>query len=602
MKIFKITLLFALLIHLSSCKDSYGIYGISEELLTDEEFAENHFGEPVTRNFIGQVVDISDNPISDVLVQVKEKEVRTDNNGIFILTEADVYENFAYIKASKDDYLQGSTTMFPDNGTNKVKIVLLHKTITQSITTGVESTVNLLSGGSVKFDGNFTKKNGAIYEGQVNVSLQLIKADDDKINQIVGMPYAKGKDGVEQYLESYSILNVRLTGTTENELKLAKDSSIEVTIPIETDLLASSPSKINLWSFNKEYGFWRITGELVRQGNRYVGKTEEISFLNFAQNYRSRKITANITSEDTDVVLANHTIDVQYQSPTGFPYNHIKATSSSDAPVHILTPIEMGLDYKIYAHTACGDVAINTTNIPKGRVDTTIDVKLSEANSVVEKIEGTFSDCNGDPIQEGYLFFEFGDTQFYNIIRDGEYSINILRCLSVPDFNVEAFDYSGGENQKSINMSYLFNGDSNILGELVTCNIIDEMIQFTIDGSEKELITNNAISVSYFPSHPLYLDPFISIYDDNSKFLLVGLLRAEPNTIGVYDNYELGSAVDRGMNIGTHIDVSNVNNHISFSLVKIGISDFTDIHFNGDYEDNAGVTHTISGIVHVRAE
>jgi hypothetical protein len=602
MKIFKITLLFALLIHLSSCKDTYGIYGISEESITDEEFAENYFGAEVTRDFIGQVVDVNDNPISDVLIQIKEKEVKTDHNGIFILSEADVYEDFAYIKAGKDNYLQGSTTLIPNNGTNKVKIVLLRNTITHTIKTGVESTVTFLSGGAVKFDGNFNHKNGTPYEGTVNVSFQFIKANDNRKNDIVGIPYANGKDGVEQYLESYGILGIRVTDDSENELILPKDSFMEVMIPVESDLIAGAPKKMNIWSLNKEYGFWKIAGDLELHENNYMGKTDQITFLNFAQNYRARKITATITSDNTDVFLANHSIDIEYQSPTNFSYNHIKAISSPDAPIHTLVPTSMNINYKIYAHTACGEVAIKTTTIPGGRVNASINVKLSEGNSVVEKIEGTFSDCNGEPIQEGYLFFEFGDTQFYNIIKDGEYSINILRCLSVPDFNVEAFDYSGGDNQKSINMSYLFTGESNILGELVACNNIIEMIQFTIDGSEKVLITNNDINVSYFPSHPLYLDPFISIYDDDSKFLLVGLFRSEPNTIGVYDNYELGSAEDRGMNISTHIDISNINNHISYTLVKIGIGDYTDIYFNGDYEDTAGVSHTITGVVHVSVE
>ena len=45
---------------------------------------------------MGQVVDLQNNPVSGALIMIGNSSTNTDNNGIFIIRNAQVFEKFAY--------------------------------------------------------------------------------------------------------------------------------------------------------------------------------------------------------------------------------------------------------------------------------------------------------------------------------------------------------------------------------------------------------------------------------------------------------------------------------------------------------------------------
>ena len=69
-------------------------------------FAEN-FGSEIQRNFLGKVIDTNHNPIQNVTITIGNKTAQTDANGIFIISDANLYQRFGYIKAEKAGYLHG---------------------------------------------------------------------------------------------------------------------------------------------------------------------------------------------------------------------------------------------------------------------------------------------------------------------------------------------------------------------------------------------------------------------------------------------------------------------------------------------------------------
>ena len=70
-----------------------------ETSVTDEEFAQENFGALISANFIGKVLDESGNVLANVQISVGNQTVYTDHNGVFVINNASVYENFAFIKA-----------------------------------------------------------------------------------------------------------------------------------------------------------------------------------------------------------------------------------------------------------------------------------------------------------------------------------------------------------------------------------------------------------------------------------------------------------------------------------------------------------------------
>ncbi|MBC7643214.1 MAG: hypothetical protein H7174_12925 [Flavobacterium sp.] len=83
--------------------------------------------------------------------------------------------------ASKIGYLDGSRFIVPTIGTNAVKIMLLSNVPTQTIISGVASTVPLPNGIKVTFDGTFKTETRADYSGTGSVVLKYLDPTDANI-------------------------------------------------------------------------------------------------------------------------------------------------------------------------------------------------------------------------------------------------------------------------------------------------------------------------------------------------------------------------------------------------------------------------------------
>jgi hypothetical protein len=118
------------------------------------------FGNQASKNFTGQIVDESNNPVSNVAITVANKTATTDVNGVFIINSAMVSEKFAFVKAKKAGYLDGSRSLVPTSGMNNVKITLLSGTIVGTVNSGQIGNVALSNGSKVTFDGNFETEAG----------------------------------------------------------------------------------------------------------------------------------------------------------------------------------------------------------------------------------------------------------------------------------------------------------------------------------------------------------------------------------------------------------------------------------------------------------
>ena len=104
------------LLTLTGCQQDDGpSNGGNQQENIPDTFSE-YFGNPVTRNFLGNVIDTDKNPIEGVTITIGSQTVTTDENGVFILNNANVNERFGYIKAEKAGYIHGSRSVVPTSG------------------------------------------------------------------------------------------------------------------------------------------------------------------------------------------------------------------------------------------------------------------------------------------------------------------------------------------------------------------------------------------------------------------------------------------------------------------------------------------------------
>ena len=155
MKSIKQIAVLVFLLSITACQDDNNI-PVNESSVQGEvnTFLEN-FGESTQARFIGTVVNEQNNPISGATIYVGSAFTTTDANGVFSIIDATVYEKFAYVKASKDGFIDGSRSLVPTDGINQVKIMLLDSEPTAVIVSGQAITIDLPDGTEVDFTGDF---------------------------------------------------------------------------------------------------------------------------------------------------------------------------------------------------------------------------------------------------------------------------------------------------------------------------------------------------------------------------------------------------------------------------------------------------------------
>jgi hypothetical protein len=433
-KLFLITFCFCCVF---SCKNDDGsTENEPTESIIPVNFVEN-FGAPILASFMGRVVNEQNEPIVNANVTVGSMMVITDAFGVFKITEAAVFERFAYITVEKDGYIHGSRTLIPSETTiNTIKITLLKKDIVETISSGEASSVSLPNGTKVTFDGNFVTENGSAYSGLVEVVLKHLDVEDENISAMMpGMLYGQLVSGNETALKSYGMVAVELLGVSGETLQLAEGSRSEVTMPI-TSGISTAPTNIPMWYFDEENGYWKEEGTATRQGTRYVGEVAHFSFWNYDLPYAS--VDVSITLVDA----SNNPIPYQeffITSPV-LNTNGFYGYSDSQGQMSGLLPVNEQLTLTFPSHTNCNDNVGFSTMIGPFSMDTSITVQSDVIGDSLTTLTGAFS-CLGALVNDGYLQLVLNNESSIIPITNGTINYSIVYCNTIT-YSIKAIDFS----------------------------------------------------------------------------------------------------------------------------------------------------------------
>ncbi|WP_299114399.1 carboxypeptidase-like regulatory domain-containing protein [uncultured Winogradskyella sp.] len=597
------TLLFIFLLLISSCqKDDDGSGGGERQENIPDTFSE-YFGNNISRDFLGNVIDTDHNPIEGVTITIGNQTAITDNNGVFIIRDANVNERFGYVKAKKAGYIHGSRSIVPSNGTNKITIMLLDATVTGTVSSGNSGIVTASDGSSVSFDGNFIKEDGSAYSGSVDVIMHhLDSADEDMSMQMPGMLYAENEDGAERMLQTLGMLAVELRGSGGEDLNLAEGSTSEIKIPVDASLISIAPATIPLWYFDEANGYWKEEGTATLQGNMYVGNVSHFSFWNCDIPAEAVNLCITITDNEGNL-LSN-----LYLPITSEAYGTRSGYTNDIGEVCGLVPSNESLELNVYSYNICGDAQLFTQTVGPFNADASISITLPEnADFIEETVTGNFNTCSGDAVTDGYLQLSYGNQTFIDIVSDGTFEINLARCSVQNTFNISGIDYANTQRTGSIN--YTFTTPETNLGQLSACNSAIEFIQYSIDNNNS-VIDTDIYSANFNTNGGTF--PLLSILSnlisDPDGFILFRFnLSDNPSYTGEY-MLEVGG--DSGSNTNrlslTMENASillfypNFNSDVIGNITSFGeVGEYIDINFSGTYEDYFGDPHTITGVVHV---
>lgn len=564
----------------NNCSNDSGIDGNSSGTSLN-------FGSEVLKNFTGQIVDESNNPVSNVAITVANKTATTDINGVFIINNATVRQKFAYVTAKKSGYLDGSRSLVPTNGTNSVRITLLSGTIVGTVNSGASGSVTLTNGAKVTFDGNFKTENGQAYSGAVSVIMKhLDPTDGTTADKMPGMLLAQNSIGEERVLESYGMMNIELRGSASQKLQLSTTAQIEM--PIASSQLAASPSTIPLWHFDESLGYWKEEGAATKQGTKYVGTVSHFSWWNCDAQFPTIRLSVTVVNSN-GTPLANVRVGIRRATNT---YT-VNGTTNSQGIVSGLVPANEILTMVVF--DSCGN-SVSTTNIGPFSADTTLP-NLVIANSTIQStlVQGNLLKCDGTNATNGYVLLRYGNQNMLTTVTNGAFSFTMLVCSATnTSFSLQGFDYDNLQTTNSIN--YTFTNPITNVGNITACNSISEFISYQIDSNAvRYIIANITASGRGTASGSTTTGVSIYAYDAVTPNTTQGFnLFGNTNIPGIYTTSMFSiSAADIGS-----INVQTVNT-VSFNLSTVGaVGQYIDITFNGTYTNTTG-SHIINGVAHV---
>ena len=427
---------------------------------------EENFGSQVTADFFGRIVDEDKMPIDGVLIQIGTTTATTDAFGVFSIKDANTFEKFAYVTAKKAGYIDGSRSLVPSTTeVNQIEIMLLNEDFTATISSGVSSEVNLGNGTSVTFDGNFATANGNSYSGDVKVVLKHLSPDNNDMTMMMpGMLYAQNATGNPVVLETYGMVAVELFSSGDEPLQLAENSTAQIKIPLANNA-TTPPAAMPLWNFDDTKGYWIEEGVATLEGSFYVGDVNHFSFWNYDFPYPP--VNLCITLQDTNGnLLPNTALDLYSEllNITGtYGYTNNAGTECG------LIPADEEITVSVYS-SLCQDAPFTTTIGPfSSDTNTTITVDLE--NTVT--LTGTFLDCDGNNIENGYVqFFVNGQSQLIPV-SNGTIDYTFNSC-GASDYSLTGIDLENDQSTEVITGTIDANTTAIDLGEFSACTAFDD--------------------------------------------------------------------------------------------------------------------------------
>lgn len=437
-------------------------------------------GHSVKVDILGKITDQAGNNLSGVTVNISGKSYTSNDDGIFIISEASAFSRFAYLEASKDGYFKGSRTFVPAEGVNHVEIMLLSKgtPVEFNATDGV---VLKKSDMEVAFGNDFVDESGNAYTGKIKAYFEYLDPNnEDVFKQMPGDLRGVDQDG-EQVLETYGMLVAELEGEQGQKIEPAEGSPATLRMPVSAERQAVADATIPLWHFNQEAGLWVQEGEAELINGYYVGKVGHFSFWNIDKPRLTTMLNANFVIDGDKIAPG-----VQFRLKcSSLPQVTRSITSASK--LSGLVPANEVLDVDIVWN---GEVVHSEqfTSPNGGTFDKTFNIPGINAVTVT----GLVKDCNGALVESAYVMINGFETIK---VVNGRYSFKSFKNNNVL-YSAKALYLSGGYSSQ---ISFKVDSDNPNIPDMILCpggntNQNPLEISFSIDGFSYTVFGKNLIS------------------------------------------------------------------------------------------------------------
>jgi uncharacterized protein (TIGR02145 family) len=358
---------------------------------------EANWGKRMQIALAGQIFDEQGQPLSNVTVRAGSDEVVSDVNGAFYFHKASVRQHLGFVSCSRAGYFNGSRSFLPRAGVNTVKINMLQKNNAGAIAATAGGTVQA-EGVNITFPANGFVKNGAAYNGNVQVSVNYIDPeskdfDTEMPGNLLGMI-----GGMSRGLISYGMVAVELSDNTGDKVELASGKTAEIRFPLSDSLQSNAPAEIDLWYFDEESGLWQHEGTATRQGNAYLANVSHFSFWNCDIPFPFVELKGKITDPEGNPVSG---AKVTLYSPTigsATDYTSSSGDFGGFVPLGEILTMKISLScdttglYEVVYSQEIGPFSQATSMSP-----------ISATSQDVALIHGSIRGCQNSAVNSGYV-------------------------------------------------------------------------------------------------------------------------------------------------------------------------------------------------------
>lgn len=541
-----------------------------------------NLGNLTTASAYGLVLDESENPVAGALVSLGNKTALTDENGVFVLKNAQVRENLTQVKVLKGGYFTGSRSFRPKYESNPyVRIKLLERNTTGEFESSVGGAVQLADKVGIEFPADgIVNGSGQAYNGTVRVAVQYLDPTASDLDQIMpGNLLGFSEEDGESVLATFGMIAVDLYDPLGQKLQLAEGKPAKISISIPATLQSNAPERIPLWYFDEDLGIWMEEGEAVLENGQYVGEVSHFSFWNCDAPFPVIHMSGSVYWQDLGNPLGGVkiTLTVQNSSIASCGYSDLTGVFEGDIPSGEVLVMDV--------FDLCGDL-VYSTEIGPFSANVVLDPIILTAGVfgfTPVSISGSLVDCDENPVSNGYV--KIGNNAWTTILpvdNSGAFSGLIQTCTG-GDFEVV------GVNLTDLVQSDIYTfpiAPEVVTGPIEACDIeLAEYVEFDLDG-EPYLLTENIYLGDSLPQQSFA----ISASGVNQSNWLSFAVEGAGEGIFPANQFFLGG------NAGQGIFATDPEN------ISVNVTEYSSVpgelvrgDFEGNFLDGQGNSHTVSG-------
>lgn len=422
---------------------------------------------PVTGRISGIVVDENNAAVPNAEVVFSGTNYTTDAKGFFNIGNVTLDKYVTTVAVNKTGYFKAIRAFSATDSRNYLSIKLIPKTLAGTFDATSGGTANLPNGTAIGFQNNsiVIKGTSTPYSGMVNVYAAYIDPTASDFGPSVPGSMM-GQDAEHMFvLQSTGMLAVDLESASGQALQLATGKSASVKLPIPASLLSKATATIDTWSLD-DRGIWIKEGTATKNGNFYELQATHFSFWNCDAPLNAVYLTIHVHDQNGNP-LSNSWVDLTIPNSTAWWASTYGLTDSTGT-VAGLVPSSQVLEMEISPNIYSCSTPFATQNIGPFSNDTTLNIAVTLTTGQYTVVTGTVNDCNGQPIDSGYVIIYGGNYNSYTTyISNGTYTLTIPYCSGMASVYVTAIDYNGGyANSTTITVT----GTSVTVPAMTICN------------------------------------------------------------------------------------------------------------------------------------